>query len=130
MNNKKILIKTNLASFDLESKDCVKKRYETREEAKEGIKKYSEKYNNKQRLYYCNKCDGFHLTTKTLEQMEVINARHERRIEMVADYWKCKIGVVKKTKSVSRSAKKPIKFTQITPDEINKKRNHTYEYKY
>jgi len=81
-------------------------------------------------LYYCNKCDGFHLTTKTLEQMEVINARHERRIERVADYWKCKIGVAKKTKAVSRSAKKPIKFAQVTPDEINKKRNHTYEYKY
>ena len=26
--------------------------------------------------------------------------------------------------------KKPIKFTKVTPEEINKKRNQTYKYKY
>lgn len=93
MNHKKILIKTNLAVDVVEKKDCVKIRYATREEAKDWAQKHSQKYSKTQRLYYCNRCDGFHLTTKTPKEMEVINTMHDRRIEKVADYWAKKLQI-------------------------------------
>jgi hypothetical protein len=127
MNSSKILIKTNLASFDLDDKGCVKKRYETREDANESCKQFRIKYGGVHRLYYCNKCEGFHITTKNTQEMEIINSRHERRIERVSNFWESKLRIDNKE---IVNGKRPIKFTKVTPEEINKKRNQTYKYKY
>jgi hypothetical protein len=47
---------------------CDKKRYETRESAQHAIEKVRWYYHAKQREYYCDKCDGYHLTTVRLHK--------------------------------------------------------------
>ena len=47
------------------SKSCLgKRKYRTYEIALKNAKKYDEKYGVKNRVYYCNICACFHLTTK------------------------------------------------------------------
>lgn len=48
-------------------KSCLwKKTYYDMEEANKAIKKYNKKFDNESRAYQCNKCGGYHLTTKIL----------------------------------------------------------------
>lgn len=93
MNKEKLRIKTNLAQVEINKKPCAKKRYETKDEAKQAVNHYVQKYNKMQRLYHCERCGGFHLTTKTREEQRTIESRHDRRIEKVADYWAKKLQI-------------------------------------
>ncbi len=51
------------------SKSCMRKRkYRSFESAVQYAKKYDEKYGVKNRVYFCNICGYFHLTTKEEKQ--------------------------------------------------------------
>lgn len=58
----------NVNDYEKWVKGCLSKKcYKTIEFAEVVAKKVSKVYNKEHRVYYCNKCMNFHLTTKVLK---------------------------------------------------------------